>query len=378
MTAIRIPVAHPLLPVAEAIAPYLQRIDQNRFYSNFGPLVTELEARLAERHAPMAVQVASCNNATLGLAAALIAAGAQPGTVCLLPSWSFSASVHAVRLAGLVPYFLDVDERSWAVTPAIIRQALGSLRQQVGAIMPVCPFGAPVDVALWDDLAQDCGLPVVIDAAASFDAVKPGRSAAVVSLHATKVLGAGEGAYMVSQDAALVQRFHSITSFGFSMDRVVQLPGMNAKMSEYAAAVALAALDAWPQTRQSWIERRQAWLKALGPLADEVFPFEGPAGPALVTSTLNIRWPGSVTALSAALRAQGIDTRRWWSRGCHNEPALVGIARAPLPVTDRLADHVVGLPFFLDIADAAIADCAAVLHREFQALHATVAAHDAQ
>src|SRR3954469_25766004 len=44
-----VPVARPLMPSAEAILPYLQRIDAKRWYSNFGPLLIELEARLAAR-----------------------------------------------------------------------------------------------------------------------------------------------------------------------------------------------------------------------------------------------------------------------------------------------------------------------------------------
>ena len=74
--------------------------------------------------------------------------------------------------------------------------------------MPVVPFGQPIDVAAWDRFAAATGLPVVIDAAAGFDTLVPGRIPTVVSLHATKVLGAGEGAF-VTLRRPLVHPRHS-------------------------------------------------------------------------------------------------------------------------------------------------------------------------
>ena len=79
------------------------------------------------------------------------------------------------------------------MTRALIAQAPAP----VGAVMPVVPFGCPIDVAAWDRFRASTEIPVVIDAAAGFDALVPGAVPAVVSLHATKVLGAGEGGFVV-------------------------------------------------------------------------------------------------------------------------------------------------------------------------------------
>ncbi len=95
-----ISVARPLLPTVEAIEPYLRRIDANRWYSNLGPLCLEFEARLAERFGLKDDQLSTISNATVGLVLALQTAGARPGTHCLVPSWTFSASIHAVLGAG--------------------------------------------------------------------------------------------------------------------------------------------------------------------------------------------------------------------------------------------------------------------------------------
>jgi dTDP-4-amino-4,6-dideoxygalactose transaminase len=350
-----IPVARPLLPRAAAIAPYLARIDGARVYSNFGPLARELEARLAARHDLPAANVATAANATLALTLALIAAGARPGGYCAMPSWTFFATPHAARMAGLVPYFVDVDPVSWALTPAHVDALPAEVKSRLSAAMPVWPFGAAGDVDAWDRWSDARGLPVVIDAAASFDALVPGRAPAVVSLHATKVLGAGEGAYVVSRDAARVAAIRSASGFGLDLDRIVRAAGTNAKLSEYAAAVALAALDAWPDTRARWRAARRAWVDALSS-ADAFFPFGANDPPA--SATLIARLNTDVAGVARELAARGIDTRRWWNAGCAAEPGFAEYPRASLPVTEALARRTLGLPMAVDLAPTDIARAA--------------------
>ena len=78
-------------------------------------------------------------------------------------------------------------------------------------------------------------------AAASLTAV--GTQPLAVSLHATKVLGIGEGGAVVSTDAALIERITAMSGFGFLGEtRESTLRGGNYRISEYAAAVGLAAL----------------------------------------------------------------------------------------------------------------------------------------
>src|SRR6185437_1107659 len=90
----RVPIARPRLPTRDAIGPYLDRIDAARWYTNHGPLVRELESRLAARLAGGA-GVVTVANGTIALTLALKAAGAKPGTLCVMPAWTFVASPHA-------------------------------------------------------------------------------------------------------------------------------------------------------------------------------------------------------------------------------------------------------------------------------------------
>jgi len=202
-------VLRPRLPSASELLPYLQEIDQARWYSNGGPLVTRLERELSRHFGLPNLGVVTAANCTLGLTAVLLAREVRPGSLCLMPSWTFAATPHAARAAGLVPFFHDVDQRTWALDPNAVRETLKRQASPIGAVMVVSPFGAPIDLHAWEKFEDDTGVPVVVDAAAGFDTARPSRIPSVVSLHATKILGAGEGGFIITADPRL-RESHSV------------------------------------------------------------------------------------------------------------------------------------------------------------------------
>lgn len=352
-----LPVGRPLLPPAAAVLPYLEEMDRNRWYANHGPLVRRLEERLAEHYGLPAGSVATLASGTVGLTVALLAQGVTPGGLCVLPSWSFVATAHAAVGAGLVPYFVDVDARTWALTPERAQQAIEAAPGPVAAVMPVMPFGAPLDMAAWDGFAERTGLAVVVDGAAGFDALRPGRVPAVVSLHATKVLGVGEGGFLVSRDMALVRAAEDAANFGFVRQREAERAGLNAKMSEVHAAIGLAALDLWPRTRAAVWAVADAYARALDGIAGVMG-----AGDGWVSSTMVAAFDAPVAdAMAERLRRRGIDSRAWWSRGIHRQAAFRDHPRSSLPVTEWLADSTLGLPFHADLPAGAVARVAEAL-----------------
>jgi dTDP-4-amino-4,6-dideoxygalactose transaminase len=346
-----IPVMRPMLPAAERLLPYLKQIDTARIYSNFGPLARSFERRLAAHFDLPETAVLTVANATLGLALALLAQQVRPGTLCVLPGWTFIASAHAVRLAGLVPYFVDVDARTWAMDAASIPDLIAGAPAQVGAVMPVVPFGQPIDLPAWDRFRASTGIPVVIDAAAGFDSLLPSESPAVVSLHATKTLGVGEGGFVVSTDQSLIKEIQTRANFGFSKGRTAVVPAMNAKLSEYHAAVGLAALDEWPHARAEWAAVAGAYRRAL-PESNRV-RFQSGFGEGWVSSTCNLSFADDAAAqVERVLANARIDSRSWWGRGAHVHPATAACPRSPLPATERLLRSTVGVPLFRDMTAA--------------------------
>jgi dTDP-4-amino-4,6-dideoxygalactose transaminase len=348
----RLPVAQPLLPSAEAILPYLQRIDQQRWYSNFGPLVTSLEQRLADRFAPPA-GVVTVSSGTQGLILALKALGARRGSLCALPSWTFVATAHAVLQAGLIPWFLDVDPDTWMLDPDHVRSRLWAAPGAVAAVITVAAFGRTPDFDRWCDFRRETGVPVLVDAAAAFDALDDARIPAVVSMHATKAFGVGEGGFVAAADNDYLARVRELSSFGFRGSREAHVPATNAKLSEYAAAVGLAGLDCWSATRGRFLMAAQSLRVALIE-APEV-EFQPGWGTTWMSSVCVVRVPeAKLEAVEANLTREGVDTRRWWANGCHAGPVFAGCPRDSLPHTLTLARSTLGLPFAADLDHVAV------------------------
>lgn len=360
MSQLVTPVFRPLLPAAETLLPYLREIDENRWYTNLGPLVRRFEARLADM---FACPVVTAANGTLAITQALRTLDIDRAKVCALPAWTFVGSVAAVQAAGLTPLFVDIDPASWTFHPSDLRAQIDL--GEVGAVLPVSPFGAPIDAEAWAEFMAQTGIAVVIDAAAAFDAVSqceaPPRCPTVVSLHATKTFGIGEGAVVLCPDERFAAKVRSLGNFGFEHAREAMTAGVNTKISEYTAAVGLAALDGWTACKEGWADVTMRF-SALAEM-NERLALMPSYGDGWVASYGNVILPETVDidAVIAALAVRGIETRRWWGAGCHRQHAYTSVRRVPLPHTDALAARVLGLPFWLGLPEPAMEDVFAKL-----------------
>jgi dTDP-4-amino-4,6-dideoxygalactose transaminase len=355
-----IPVMVPRLPPWETISLYGAQIDANRWYSNFGPLVCEFECRLAECFGGDVGTVLTCANATLGITLTLQESMTSGSTACLLPSWTFVATAHAVSAAGLRPVFADVDPVDGQLTPCLAEQAIQRV-PDIGAVIVVGPFGMGVDVDDWLCFRSRTGVPVIIDAAAGFDTATLSQIPTIVSLHATKALGCGEGGFIMSTDKDLISRIMGRSNFGFISRREAMLLGTNAKMSEYHAAVGLSALDEWPKTRATLMEIANNYRKRLS--AYQWTSFQGGWGVDWISTTCNLKMESGFESvrIGAAMSEAGIHTRRWWGDGCHTQTAFADCPRFALPVTSELASRTIGLPFSQDLTPSHIDRIVSVL-----------------
>jgi len=341
----RLPVLRPWLPSTADLLPYLAQIDQRRWYSNSGPLVTRLEEQLSRHLGFSRHGVVTTANATLGLTVALLARRVPAGSVCIMPSWTFAATPHAARAAGLTQWFIDVDRQSWALNPEHVTEALRRIPRPVGALIVVSPFGAPIDVRAWELFEDRTGISVIVDAAAAFDSTRPSHLTHVVSLHATKILGSGEGGFIASTDSQFLERVKACCNFGFQGTRHAMRAALNAKMSEYHAAVALASLAAWSENRPRHV-RIMDWYRRGVARLDGV-SLQPNYGRGWVSGTTSVLLPqGARERVLANLLVSGIETRQWWGEGCHTQPAFVDCPRGALPVTEDLGARVIGLPHF--------------------------------
>lgn len=335
-----LPLRRSVLPTADRIQPYLERIDASLWYSNRGPLLLELEERLAEHIGRPRDEVTVLSNGTIALTLPLLTLDLPPGSKVLVPTFTFAASAVAIVDAGLTPVFVDVDPATWTLTPASVEAALEQV-PDAAAVMPVTVFGAPMR-ADWDAFTAKHGIPVLIDAAWSFDtAPRTNETMVGLSLHATKVLGAGEGGVVLAPPEH-TERVRQLANFGFDAERQVLQVGRNGKMSEYGAAVGLASLDAWPTQRPHLLELASAYARQL---TDAGFtPFPGLDG-SWATATVAIDLGEPVAEqLRGKLAGMQIETRRWWGALAHQMPGFRSMQALPTPVSERLSHSELNLP----------------------------------
>ncbi len=357
-----IPLLVPDMPSPEELLPYLQRMHAARQYSNFGPLVQELEAAFARRFTVPQNQLTTVANATLGLELVLQALGLPRDARVLIPAFTFVATATAVVRAGHIPVLADVDESSWLLTPAIARAACA--RTRIDAVLPVAAFGMPHDMAAWQQFERDSGLPVVIDAAAAYgsQSLQGADGTLVFSLHTTKSLPAGEGGLLVSTRPGLAERVRQLSNFGINLDPAASVPlgslaatGTNAKMSEYHAAIGLVSLSKWELAAQNRRTLEADLIETLNTASNGRLRWQTPAGSArlMAPTTLCARLPDAATrnALEAACAQARIMTRRWYQPLLSQMQALPGeTVRLPTPCAQDLAQTLLGLPFFPGMA----------------------------
>lgn len=351
-----IPILQSSLPPLERMLPYLQQIEGNRCHSNFGKLFRLFEERMAEFFGLSVDEVVIMCNGTQALICGLLAIDNLHDKYCLMPSWTFSATPASAKLAGMIPYFLDVDLQSQTLTVTKVREFLnrGEIDQEkIGAVMVVSPFGYPINREEWDQFTHETGIPVFIDAAASFDAIHrqpimaPGFTPMMISFHATKIFGIGEGGILISNQKEFIKRVKGITNFGFDVSRESTYLGMNAKMSEYQAGIGLAVLDSWDEIREKRFDTTSRYISMFNQLGLKHWLSTN-----WLSSNCNVLLPGQAQKARDYLVAHQIESRIWWNKGCHTYPAYRAYPREMhLPHTERLSNTMLGLPFSIDISN---------------------------
>jgi FlaA1/EpsC-like NDP-sugar epimerase/dTDP-4-amino-4,6-dideoxygalactose transaminase len=360
------PFARPARPPLERVAGRLGRSYARGVLTN-GPLVAELEERMAARLG--VADVVAVNSCTSGLILVLQAlTEGRPGPV-VVPSFTFSATAHSVLWNQRVPRFVDCDPRTFQVDVAALADALDG----ASAVVATHVFGAPCAPERVVGAAAD--LPVVFDAAHALGAATPtgpvGRfgSAEVFSLSPTKALVAGEGGLVATDDADLARRLRYARNYGDPGDYDTRFPGLNARMSEIHAALALESLDMLDETlreRRALADAYRRYLHGVPGIAMQTVPEGDVSTHKDLTIALDADEFGLTRdALVCVLAAEGIETRAYFDPPVHLQHAYRHVSAPPLPVTEALASSVVSLPLHLDMREedvAAVADAVSSAH----------------
>lgn len=321
-------------------------LDAN-WFTNDGPLVQELERRLATY-----LGVRYCiltANGTLGLQLVASALGLR-GEV-IMPSFTFVATAHALRWQGLRPVFCDIDLDSWNLD---VENCRSLITPATSAILGVHCWGIPCDTERLAAIAAEHGLRLVFDAAHAFacgrtDGLVGGfGDAEVFSFHATKSFHTGEGGAVTTNDGDLAGRLREIRNFGFTgFDRVEHL-GLNAKLPESSAALGLANLDGIEATLAASQAVHEQYAAELdGVTGIELVPYPLARHNhhyVVVRMDSTVGW--NRDEVMRFLHHHNVLARRYFYPGCHRmepyrseEPDHTG-----LPNTERAIQEVLVLP----------------------------------
>lgn len=306
-----------------------------------GPEVAELEERLAERlGVPFVVGVASGTDA-LTLAMRVRCVG--PGDEVLLPSHSFLASAHAVRLVGAEPVFVDIEPERMLLDPERLEEVL---TPRTRAVMPVHLGGHPCDMDAIGAFARDHGLDVFEDCAQAIGTRWRGRSVGdfgmgCFSLHPLKTLSApGDAGFITAHDEDEVERLKLTRNFGLLDRDHTAFVSDHSRLDTVHAAmllVKLRHLDRWLEARRA---HAAAYTAALGD-AYRLIPVPDEAEPSW--STYVVRHPERDRVLGT-LRERGFDVKVHYPVPIHLQEPYADSGPWDLPETERGVAEMMSLP----------------------------------
>lgn len=230
------------LPNKERYLYYLDRIYENGWVTNNGPLVQELERKLADYLGVKNLILVA--NGTLGLEIAYRVLEIKNFVVTT--PFSFVATVSSLVANGLHPIFADINPNTFNIEPANIKQ---SITRNTTAILGVHVFGNSCEIDEIQQIANEYGIKVIYDAAHAFGVKYKNKSiltygdVSVISFHATKLFHTVEGGAVIVNNDDLVEKARYLINFGIkNTDEIPEL-GINAKMNEFEAAMGLCVLE---------------------------------------------------------------------------------------------------------------------------------------
>ncbi|HEX9513599.1 MAG TPA: DegT/DnrJ/EryC1/StrS family aminotransferase [Puia sp.] len=338
-----IPYTKPFLPPREEYEAYLPGIWDRNWLTNMGPLAIDLENKLADfLRVPQVLYVA---NGTIGLQLAINALGLS-GEIITTP-FSFVATTSSIVWQHCKPVFADIDPGTLNVSVDNIEKLI---TEKTSAILVTHIFGNPCDVYAIGRLADRYGLRVIYDGAHCFG-VKIGEASvytfgdiSICSLHATKAYHSVEGGLIISRDQELINKLAFMRNFGFNGPEKFAELGINAKNSEFHAAMGLVNLkhiDELMSKRSAVVKyydfklqqvnlQRQAWFPGAS-RNNEYYPviFENEA---------------SLKTCVQEMNAKDIFPRRYFYPSLTR--SLPYVTPVSMPVSDNISPRLLCLPLY--------------------------------
>jgi dTDP-4-amino-4,6-dideoxygalactose transaminase len=303
------------------------------------------------------VAVASCTAGLLLVMKSLILRGEV-----ILPSFTFHATAHAVAWNGLKPVFADCDAHTFCIDA---EQVCQQITPQTAAILAVHMFGNPAPVRDLQEIADASGIPLVYDSAHAFGSRSMGKhvggfgAAEVFSFSPTKLVVAGEGGLIATNDVRLAEKLRAARNYGDAGNYDPEILGVNARMSEIHGALALrglAELDARIARRNEIRKRYQRNLEDLPGIQFQQISEDDLSTCKDFSIIVNENEFGHARDwMMDALRRENIDVRKYFSPPVHMQKLYhESWDQRPLAVTEYLSNAVISLPIYSSLTDESV------------------------
>ena len=358
-------VARPALPDFDELAPEMRDVLASGLLSKGRYLRAFEEALAGHLGVRHAVAVSS---GTTGLMLTYQALGLKGEVV--VPSFTFMATVSALVWVGARPVFADANAATANLDP---EAAEAVITDKTSALVAVHNHGNPADVEGLRALTERRGLRLIFDAAHALGSlhegapVGPQGDANVFSLSFTKLLVAGEGGVVATNDDALAERIRFGREYGNTGNYDSAFAGLNGRMGEMAALLALRGLPGLEAAARHRNRLAELYRAELGDLPGISFQ-RVRARDRSSYKDLSIKVePGAFgltrDELAAALEAENVETRKYYDPPAHRHTAYRHFAPPDeaLPNTMLLAARSLSLPIYSDMEPAVVSKiCAAV------------------
>ena len=332
----------------------MQRVVDNTSFI-LGKEVAEFEKNFAEFS-----RVQHCVGTDSGTAAlhlALMLCGVQAGDEVITTTHTFVATAEVISLIGAKPVFVDIDPRTYNISPDAIERAI---TPRTRAILPVHLYGQPAEMDAILVIARKNNLRVIEDAAQAHGAEYRGKRAgtmgdiACFSFYPGKNLGAyGDAGALVTNDDALDARARMLRDHGRLSKYEHQIVGYGYRLDALQAAILgakLPHLDAWNARRRAIAD----YYTELLTNTDLILPYAPPH----ITPIYHLYVVRSQQrdALQKHLKARGIETGIHYPIPLHLQPVYenLGGTRGDFPVAEQAANEVLSLPMYPELTDAQV------------------------
>ncbi len=345
-----IPIVKPSMPKLNEIDNELKDIFQTGMITNY-KYVKKFEESIKQY---LGVNHAIC--VVNGMNALMIALKALDlkGQV-IVPSFTFSASAHAIKWCGLEPVFVDVDRETFNIDTERIKEAI---TPETCAIMPVNVFGNPCNIEEIEKIAKENGLKVLFDSAHAIGSKYKEKRIGnfgdfeAFSMTPTKTLTSVEGGIITTNNEELYKKALLFREYGKTQDYDCKVIGLSARMPEFNAIIGLHNLERLDEDIKRRTELFNLYKKELSDV------------PGIIFQKINENSECSIKDLSIlidkqnfgvdrdkfveALTKENIAWRKYFYPPVHKETVYKNIKTddSKLQNTIFISNNVVNLPFF--------------------------------